>query len=140
MESKKIKLWLFVKVFTFILGPSAPPQFVRAVTKSMHSIGVTWQEVPASDRSGFNIVNYTVTYYPATQPKKRKSTPMRFVNLTHLLMNTNYTISVQAYNEKGNGPASVPIYVTTSDGSKSVLLPTYTVNTRYSGHARGFVL
>ncbi|XP_078366477.1 uncharacterized protein LOC144650627 [Oculina patagonica] len=98
-------------------GPKAPPQFVRAVTKSIHSIGVTWEEVPTSDRSGFSIVNYTVTYYSATQPKKRKSTPMRFVKLTHLKMNTDYTITVQAYNEKGNGPTSVPIYVTISDGS-----------------------
>ena len=43
-------------------------------------------------------------------------------------MNTKYTITVQAYNEKGHGPASVPIYVTTSDGSKFLLLFKYTPN------------
>ena len=53
---------------------------------------------------------------------------MCFANLTNLGMNTNYTITVQAYNEKGHGPASVPIYVTTSDGSKFLLLLKYTPN------------
>jgi len=42
----------------------------------------------------------------------------RFANLTQLTENTTYTITVLASNDKGPGPASDPIVVATSDGSK----------------------
>jgi len=42
----------------------------------------------------------------------------RFANLTQLTEKTNYTITVLASNDKGTGPASDPIVVATSDGSK----------------------
>lgn len=102
-------------------GPSAPPQTVRAVTKTMHSIGVKWDEVPESHRNG-GISRYTVSYHPHTLRDQIQETsidaPTRFANLEHLSSNTNYSITVLASNQHGNGPPSDPSFVTTSDGSK----------------------
>ena len=105
----------------FLTGPSAPPKSVRAVTRTMYSIGVKWDEVPESFRNG-DIMSYTITYHSDTssgQQQKQFLSPLtRFASLTHLTKNTNYTITVLASNEKGPGPASDPIVVATSDGSK----------------------
>ena len=71
-----------------------------------------------------DIMSYIIRYYPGKpseqqQKKESSSGPLtRFANLTHLTKNTNYTIIVLASNDKGTGPASDPIVVATSDGSK----------------------
>jgi len=87
----------------------------------MYSIGVKWDEVPKSLRNG-DIMGYIIRYHSGTssgQQRKEVSSPStRFADLTHLTKNTNYTITVLASNGKGNGPASDPIVVATSDGSK----------------------
>ena len=87
----------------------------------MYSIGVKWDEVPESFRNG-DIMSYTITYHSSTssgqQQKQFLSPSTRFATLTHLTKNTNYTITVLASNDKGPGPASDPIVVATSDGSK----------------------
>ena len=101
-------------------GPSAPPQNVRAVTKTMYSIGVTWDEVPEIHRNG-DILNYIVSYHsdtPDNPVQERSDASTRFANLEHLANNTNYSITVLASNQHGRGPASVPTIVTTSNGSK----------------------
>ena len=99
--------------------PSAPPQTVRAVTKTRYSVGVTWREVPEGHRHG-DILSYTITYYSATpgDPMQVKSigTPTRFATLTNLTKNTNYSITVMASNQDGNGPPSSPTFVITSNG------------------------
>lgn len=104
-----------------LAGPIAPPESVRAVNRTMYSIGVKWDEVPQSLRNGL-ITSYAISYHSDTyseapQTKVLKA-PTRFANLTHLTENTNYTITVQASNDKGPGPASDAIVVATSDGSK----------------------
>ena len=87
----------------------------------MHSIGIKWDEVPQNHRNGL-ITSYTVSYSSDTssepQQKNVSNTSTLFANLTHLTENTKYTITVLASNDKGPGPASDPIVVTTSDGSK----------------------
>lgn len=109
--------------------PSAPPQTVRAVNKTMHSVGVTWKEVPEGHRHG-EILSYTVSYHSAKpgDPMQVKSvrTPTRFATLTNLIRDTNYSITVMASNQVGNGPASSPTFVITSNGSKFYFLLTYT--------------
>ncbi|XP_020602242.1 uncharacterized protein LOC110041302 [Orbicella faveolata] len=66
-------------------------------------------------------MGYIIRYHSGTssgQQQKDVSSPStRFADLTHLTKNTNYTITVLASNGKGNGPASDPIVVATSDGS-----------------------
>lgn len=87
----------------------------------MYSISVKWDEVTQSLPNG-DIRSYTISYHsdktPESKQRKVFNAPTWFANLTHLTKNTNYTITVLASNEKGNGPASVPIVATTSDGSK----------------------
>ena len=107
--------------------PSSPPQFVRAVNKTIDSIGVMWNEVPTRDQNGV-IVNYTVSYHSVTATpgylieEKLIIASSRFATLTNLTGNTNYSITVMASNRIGNGPPSSPISVNTSDGSKIFFL------------------
>lgn len=109
--------------------PSAPPQTVRAVNKTMHSVGITWREAPEGHRHG-EILSYTVSYHSAKpgDPMQVKSvrTSTRFATLTNLTKDTNYSIIVMASNQVGNGPASSPTFVITSNGSKFYFLLTYT--------------
>ena len=111
----------FKYIMVLLAGPIAPPESVRAVNRTMYSIGVKWDEVPQSLRNGL-ITSYTITYHSDTYSEapqtKVLNAPTRFANLTHLTENTNYTITVQASNDKGPGPASDAIVVATSDGSK----------------------
>ena len=125
----------------FISGPSAPPQFVRAVSRTTDSIGVTWNEVPTSDQNGV-IVNYTISYHSATPgyPAEEKSVnaSSRFATLTNLTVNTNYSITVMASNKIGNGPPSSPMFVTTGNGSKFFFLLTYIARTADGYPYKGF--
>ena len=109
--------------------PSAPPQAVRAVNKTMHSVGVTWREVPEVHRHG-NILSYTVTYHSATpgdlMQVESVRTPARFETLTNLTKNTKYSITVMASNQGGNGPPSSPTFVITSSGSTFCFLLAHT--------------
>ena len=105
----------------FPTGPSSPPKSVRAVTRTMYSIGVKWDEVPITLRNGV-IMSYIIRYHSDTSSEPQQTNvaipSTRFANLSHLTKNTNYTITVLASNGKGTGPASDPIIVATSDGSK----------------------
>ena len=120
--------------------PSAPPQNVRAVNKTGHSVGVTWREVPESHRHG-DILSYTVTYHSATpgDPVHVKSirTPTRFATLENLTKNTNYSITVMASNQGGNGPASSPVFVVTSNDSKVYFLHAYASRSILCGKKEG---
>ena len=102
-------------------GPSAPPQTVRAVNKTKNSIGVMWDDVPARQRNG-KILKYTVNYHSGKPGdsihEKTIDAPTLFATLELLTSNTKYNITVMASNKHGIGPASVPILVTTSNGSK----------------------
>ena len=86
----------------------------------MHSVGVTWREVPEGHRHS-DILSYTVTYHSATpgDPMQVKSitTPTRFATLTNLTKNTNYSITVMGSNQGGNGPPSSPTFAITDNGS-----------------------
>lgn len=105
-------------------GPSAPPRNVRAVNKTVHSIGVKWDEASESQRN-FDIKGYTIRYrsFKSGEPLRETSVdaPTSFATLENLTINTNYSIAVLASNQHGNGPPSVPTFVTTSNGSKFYL-------------------
>ena len=94
---------------------------MRAVNKTMDSIGVMWNEVPKRDQNGV-IVNNVVSYHSVTPgyliEEKLTIASSRFATLTNLTRNTNYSITVMASNRIGNGPPSSPVFVNTSDGSK----------------------
>ena len=94
---------------------------MRAVNKTIDSIGVSWNEVPTRDQNGV-IVNYTVSYHlvaPGILVEEKLIVVLsRFATLTNLTMNTTYSITVMASTEIGTGPPSSPILVSTSDDSK----------------------
>ena len=94
---------------------------MRAVNKTMDSIGVTWNEVPTRDQNGV-IVNYTVRYHSVAPgilvEEKLIIASWRFATLANLTGNTTYSIIVIASNQIGTGPPSPPIFVNTSDDSK----------------------
>lgn len=94
---------------------------MRAVNKTMDSIGVTWNDVPTRDQNGV-IVNYNISYHPLTPQfivaEQSIIALSRFADLTNLTRNTNYSITVMASNQVRNGPPSSRIFVTTSYYSK----------------------
>jgi len=100
--------------------PSAAPQNVRGHNTSSTSILVTWDEVPASEQRG-NIRYYIVTYketMEGAEISKRVDSPTRSVELTSLKRYAKYSIQVSAATVKGDGPATVPITVSTKQGRK----------------------
>ncbi|XP_068759297.1 fibroblast growth factor receptor 4-like isoform X2 [Montipora capricornis] len=100
--------------------PTAAPQNVRGKSISSTSILVTWEEVPPADRNGV-ILTHTVTYKSLTEGNNGSETvnSNKFhKELTNLKKFVNYSITVFSTNQIGDGPASNPIFVTTSQAIK----------------------
>ena len=101
-------------------GPNAPPANLHGHNTSSTSILVQWDDVPAADKNGI-ILSYTITYkaLPGGNPQtKVVSAPTRQSILTGLIEYTNYSITVFASTEKGDGNVSAPIIVVTDEDSK----------------------
>lgn len=87
---------------------------------SSTSIFVQWDDVPAAYQNGI-ILTYTITYQSLTTNHNGSVTvnyPELQKNVTHLREYINYSISVYASTEKGDGPASNPIFVITDQESE----------------------
>ncbi|XP_068713160.1 muscle, skeletal receptor tyrosine protein kinase-like [Montipora foliosa] len=100
--------------------PTAAPQNVRGKSISSTSILVTWEEVPPADRNGV-ISTHTVTYNSLTEGDNGSETvnSNKFhKELTNLKKFVNYSITVFSTNQIGDGPASNPIFVSTSEAIK----------------------
>ena len=100
--------------------PSAVPQNVRAHSTSSTSVLVTWDEVP-KDKQHSDILHYTVIYKESeggAEVKKQVDSPTSKLELTQLKAFTEYSIQVLAATIKGDGLRSVPITVSTDQGSK----------------------
>ena len=104
--------------------PHASPLNVRLNDTTSTSILVEWNEVPAADQNGI-ILSYTVMYQAiggesldAPAYNKTVDSSLRRANLTDLIKNQNYSISVLATTSKGNGPYSDPKYFITNQDSK----------------------
>ena len=105
-------------------GPSAPPPNLTLVDTTATSILVTWDNVPPADQNGI-IVSYTVKYQavggisvnaPINTTTVYNST--REANLTDLIKNQEYNISVLASTIIGPGNYSDPITVLTNQSRK----------------------
>ena len=78
-----------------------------------------WDDVPSEYQNGI-IRNYTVRYravgglgpFDATKVFRKEA------NLTGLIKDKSYNVSVLATTDKGNGPYSVPIILTTNENSE----------------------
>ena len=79
-----------------------------------------WDDVQANLTNGI-ITGYTITYKSQTENDNdsvQVNGSVRQTELTNLKEYVNYNITVFASTEKGDGPASVPIVVTTDQDSK----------------------
>ena len=97
--------------------PDGPPQNVRGQNSSSNSILVKWNEVPADQQNGI-ITGYTITYQSQTEndnenvPAGREDREKELTNLKEFV---KYNITVFASTVKGDGPASDPVIVVTTD-------------------------
>ena len=117
--------WLTI-IYQLILfsEPHASPRNLRLNDTTSISILVEWDDVPPADQNGI-ILSYTVRYQAiggvsldAPVYNKTVDSSLRRANLTDLIKNHNYNISVMASTVEGNGPYSDPIYVMTNQDSK----------------------
>lgn len=101
------------------LGPHAPPQNVRENGTTPTSIFVKWDDVPSEDQNGI-IRSYTVRYrvVGVLGPFDNTTVVTKEANLTGLIKEESYNVSVLATTDTGNGPYSVPIILTTNENSK----------------------
>ncbi|XP_068726162.1 phosphatidylinositol phosphatase PTPRQ-like [Montipora capricornis] len=103
--------------------PSAPPDGLKAVDTTSTSILVQWGDVPDSDKNGI-ITSYTVRYQAITERITNATVntttveaPVMHANLTDLIINVKYNISVLASTVKGDGPYSNGTEVTTNQSA-----------------------
>ena len=110
----------YLMFFLFTSEPSAPPMNVAGQSIGSTSILVTWDEVPAAEQNGI-ITNYNISYHSLTEKHSSSATVdcvARQMTLTGLREFVNYSITVFASTVVGNGPASDPIIVSTSEDSE----------------------
>ena len=106
--------------------PDAPPQNVMTMVLSSTEIEVTWEEVPAINRSGI-ITMYEVQYDPLDTFGDQiaiamvdTSGPVLMTNLTGLEEYVEYNISVRAHTSPGPGPYSDPVTVRTLEDGRLI--------------------
>ena len=113
-------------LFIFLSGPSAPPKDLKLIDTTSTSLLLRWSEVPAADKNGI-IISYTVRYQAISSALVENTTvyfPTREVNLTGLIRNMNYSVSVLASTDKGDGKYSDPeFFVTNQDGKLAFRFP-----------------
>ena len=102
---------------------------MRGKNTSSTSILVEWDEVPAVEQNGI-ITGYTITYKSQTEndngnvpagPDDREKV------LTGLKEFVNYNITVFASTVEGDGPASDPVIVVTTDQDSKFTVFSYQV-------------
>ena len=110
------------KSFFFSVPPSVAPRNVTALSTTSTSIFLTWDAVPSNQGSG-NILGYNVNWTLQSKHDDRRSTAevsvsMVFVNLTGIRKSRNFSITVFAFSECGDGPRSEILTVRTDEDSK----------------------
>ncbi|CAL4068056.1 unnamed protein product [Meganyctiphanes norvegica] len=106
--------------------PSGPPLDIRVTAESSTSLRVTW-EPPARDLWNGNILGYYVGYRMHTQSADYNFQTVEVGSayggsstLTGLQQYTRYEVVVQAFNNKGAGPLSMPSFQTTLEDAPSM--------------------
>eukprot|EP00051_Salpingoeca_urceolata_P021302 m.331720 g.331720 ORF g.331720 m.331720 type:complete len:1327 (-) comp19773_c0_seq4:213-4193(-) len=98
-------------------APSQAPVGVLSVANSPGTLFVRWVAPPLSSRQGL-ITQYRVRVYPIDQsaPETQVDAVVTSASVMGLEPFTNYTVQVQAVNDKGAGPWSTPILTRTFEG------------------------
>ena len=92
---------------------------MRENSTTSTSIFVKWDDVPSENQNGI-IRSYTVRYRSVSVEGPFNTTTVftKEVNLTGLIKNESYNVSVLATTVKGDGPYSDPKEFTTNEGGK----------------------
>ena len=107
--------------YIFFSVPSVAPENVTALNTTSTSIFLAWHAVPSNQRSGN--MGYKVNFTLQSKLYERRyteevSVTVAYVNLTGLRKSRNFSITVSAFNECGDGPRSVNLFVRTDEDSK----------------------
>ena len=96
---------------------------MREYNTTSTSIFVIWDDVPSEDQNGI-IRRYTVRYRSVRVEGPFNTTTVftKEANLTGLIKDESYNVSVLATTVKGDGPYSVPKEFTTNEDGKYILL------------------
>ena len=105
------------------IAPTISVNTVIILSVEARSITVSWDEVPCSGQNG-PITGYLVYYINATFSGTSNITGgnNRQSVLTALTPNTNYTVTVRAFNDVGIGPASSEVIQRTKEAGKSIIM------------------
>ena len=95
-----------ILIFYFSEPTSSPENIVFSSVEA-RSFNIAWDEVPCSGQNG-PITGYLLYYTNTTFSDTINITggENRAYTLTQLRPYTNYTVTVSAYNDGGNGPTS----------------------------------
>uniref|UniRef100_A0A672RVW9 protein-tyrosine-phosphatase n=1 Tax=Sinocyclocheilus grahami TaxID=75366 RepID=A0A672RVW9_SINGR len=112
--------------------PSAPPRGVDVVVLNATSARVSWKP-PVAERQHGRIRGYQVTYARRTAGERTVSPRIRELLLrdpqdlilTDLWPNTEYSVTVAAFNSKGDGARSKPTVIRTKPSCVYTLLHKY---------------
>ena len=110
----------FVWAETAPAPPSGPPLDVRASTLSSISVRVTWKKPDQWKRNG-PLIGYSVVYNPLyrmdlSMVKNVTNPNQTNLDVTDLMMYTDYEIRVRAHGSMGPGPLSLPVITRTAEG------------------------
>ena len=96
---------------------------MREYNTTSTSIFVIWDDVPSEDQNGI-IRRYTVRYRSVRVEGPFNTTTVftKEANLTGLIKDESYNVSVLATTVKGDGPYSVPKEFTTNEDGKYIIL------------------
>ncbi len=104
--------------------PTLPPEQLHAENISSTQIKVWWQPPPKHSWNG-DLQGYKIFYWPEGKQKdqmKERTVAGAMVNetvLDDLLMYTEYSMIILAFNAAGNGPnTTVPIKARTEEGGR----------------------
>ena len=95
-------------------APSGIPLQLSGSNSSSTSLYITWSLPNVQDRNGI-ILGYNISYTSGSIVYNN-STTETFINITGLMIYTQYNVSVAAYTSAGTGPADYITVRTDSSG------------------------
>ena len=104
----------------YCVVPSASPENLTGMFSSATSLLISWFPPPEQDQNGV-IMGYNISYFEVDNSDivTYTSTEETMINITGLMVYTEYNVSVAAYTSIGTGPFDSIIERTDSSGKFS---------------------
>ena len=101
----------------YCVVPSAPPENLTGMFSSATSLLISWFPPPEQDQNG-DIMGYNISYFKVdnSDTVRYTSAEETMINITGLMVYTEYSVSVAAYTSLGTGPFDSIIERTDSSG------------------------